>query len=111
MEITFRTRRLSRTFSSERQIRREYGDAMANVIMARLRILLRAPNLSQVLTTPPLRRHQLSGERAGQFAIDLTPNYRLIFVPNHLPVPLKEDGGIDTDRVTDIEIVEVVDYH
>ena len=111
MEITFRTRRLNRTFSSDRELRREYGDAMTKVIVARLRVLRNAPTLTQVPTMPPLRRHILSGERNGQYAIDLTHPYRLIFEPYHNPVPLREDGGVDIDKVTAISIIKVVDYH
>ena len=58
-----------------------------------------------------MRLHQLRGNRAGQFAIDLTDPYRLILQPNHNPVPQKDGGGIDLTRVTAITIIEVVDYH
>ena len=32
-------------------------------------------------------------------------------MPNHEPVPRKDDGGIDLDKLTSIIIIEVVDYH
>lgn len=111
MEIGFRTRRLERIFSSEREIRRTYGDTMAAVIRRRITLLIRANSLTEVSTLPPERRHSLSGRRRGQYAIDLAHPYRLIFEPNHDPVPRREDGGVDTDHVTSITIIEVVDYH
>ena len=37
--------------------------------------------------------------------------YRLILEPNHHPIPRNADGGIDTDRITAVFIVDVVDYH
>ena len=43
--------------------------------------------------------------------MDLAHPFRLIFVPNHDPIPLRDDGGIDRDRITAITITEVVDYH
>ena len=111
MEIYFRTRRLERTFSSDRNRAREYGPRMARVIRMRMAVLERARTLSDVPIVPPERCHLLGGERRGQYAIDLVHPFRLIIRPNHNPVPTREDGGIDTDRVTSIAIMEVVDYH
>ena len=55
--------------------------------------------------------HQLKGNRDEQFAVDLVHPYRLVFEPNHDPLPRKEDGGINLEQVTAIKIMEVVDYH
>ena len=60
---------------------------------------------------PPVRRHQLTGGQKRQFAIDLVQPYRLIFKPDHEPVPRKDDGGIDLNQVTAIKIIDVKDYH
>lgn len=79
--------------------------------MMRLGLLKNATSLSLVPVTPPERRHQLTGNRKGQYAVDLTQSLRLIFEPNHDPVPGREDGGIDLERVTDIRILDVTDYH
>ena len=111
MEIRFRTRRLSRLFNSDRELRREYGAATARAIVTRLEVLNNAATLTQVSTAPPERRHSLSGQRRGQYAVDLVHPYRLIFEPEHSPLPRQADGGIDTDQVTAITIIEVVDYH
>lgn len=111
VEIRFRTRRLDRVFAADREIERVYGAAMASVIRRRITLLLTANSLTEVPTLPPTRRHSLSGRRRGQYAIDLAHPYRLIFEPDHHPVPLRADGGVDTDRVTAITIIEVVDYH
>lgn len=92
-------------------MRREYGADMARVIATRLVALGSAANLSQISTTPPERRHILSGQRQGQYAVDLVHPHRLIFEPGNYPVPRRADGGIDTDQVTAIVISEVVDYH
>lgn len=55
--------------------------------------------------------HQLTADRAGQFAVNLLGGSRLIFTPDHNPVPPTADGGIDRSRVTRIRIEEVVNYH
>ena len=111
MEITFRTKKLKKTFDSERELKKTYGDRMARTIQKRLTILKNARSLSLVPTLPPDRLHLLTGNRSGQYAVDIVHPYRLILEPNHDPVPLKEDGGIDKDGVTKITILEVVDYH
>lgn len=70
-----------------------------------------ADTLADIGTLPPARCHQLSGDRAGQFAVDVQHPFRLIFESAHDPVPRKEDGGIDLTRVTAVRILEVTDYH
>lgn len=111
MDITFRTRKLERTFNSETKLYAEYGQETGRVIIRRMAFLQASPSLAEVPHTPPLRRHQLTGPRAGKFAVDLIHPKRLVFEPNHDPVPRKEDGGIDLGRVTIIRILSVEDYH
>ena len=111
MGITFRNSKLQRTFNSDRELRRTYGDNLAKKIRLRLAILVSAANLALVPAVPPTRRHALAQNRKGQYAVDLDGRNRLIFTPNHVPVPLKEDGGVDLESVTEITILEVVDYH
>ena len=84
---------------------------MAKAIMMRMAVLRAARNLALVPITRPDRRHQLSGDRDGQFAVDLVQPFRLVFESHHESVPRREDGGIDTGQVTAIRILEVTDYH
>jgi proteic killer suppression protein len=84
---------------------------MVKAIMIRLAVLKSAPNLTMVPTSPPERRHQLQGRRKEQYAVDLVHPFRLVFEPNQEPLPRKADGGIDTDQVTAITIIDVIDYH
>ena len=84
---------------------------MARVIMMRMAVLRSARSLAMVPTTRPDRRHQLVGDRDERFAVDLVYPYRLVFEANHEPLPRKDDGGIDTEQVTAITIIDVVDYH
>ena len=111
MDIAFRTRKLETTFNSTKALHRAYGSRRAKVIMMRLAILKAAKTLEQVPATPPDRRHQLRGDRDEQYAVDLVHPYRLIFEPNRDPLPRKDDGGIDTQQVSAITIMEVIDYH
>ena len=62
-------------------------------------------------TIPAARCHELTGNRKGQLAVRVSVNYRLIFEPNHEPVPAKADGGLDWEAVTAITILDIEDYH
>ena len=60
----------------------------------------------------PIRCHELTqGRRKGQLSVDLDHPYRLIFVPNHEPIPVKPDGGLDWEQVTAITIIGIEDTH
>ncbi len=85
--------------------------ANARKVNQRVMDLSAAPNLSILRTLPSLRCHELSGERKGALAVDVSGNYRLIFVPDHEPIPLQKEGGLDWSRVTQIRIISVEDYH
>lgn len=111
LNIAFRTTKLEKTFNSKREMDKTYGDRMAQVLAIRLAVLRSAQALSMVPSTPPERRHQLRRNMRGHYAVDLVHPHRLIFKPNHSPVPRLPDGGIDVAQVTAIMIVDVIDYH
>ncbi len=111
MEIQFRTARLQRACSSEKESNRRWGSQNARKIRQRLAELHAAEALVDISTLPAARLHPLHGERAGQFAVDIAHPFRLIFEPMHNPLPRKADGGIDLARVTRMRILEVTDYH
>lgn len=111
MEIAFANRRVAKTFNTIAELNKTYGRRMAKVITMRMDLLKAANNLSLVPAQKPARRHQLKGDRDEQFAVDLVHPQRLVFIPDHDPIPRREDGGIDLAAVTAIEIIEIVDYH
>ncbi len=79
--------------------------------MIRMAVLTGADHLGLVPVQKPERRHQLSGNLQDHFAVDLVHPFRLVFKPAQDPIPLRDDGGIDLEAVTAIEIVHVLDYH
>ena len=112
MEISFKTSKHQKICIDYRVAVKELGKKSAEKLFARLAELEVAENLAEVDYIPPARCHLLTGNRKGQFGIDLEHPYRIIFKPDHEPVPLKEDGGIDRVNVTAIKIIEVgEDYH
>lgn len=111
MNIVFKSKKLEKTLNSEKEINRVYGKQIGRFIMRRLQFLRAAPALVDVPAIPPERCHELSGERKGEFAVDLKHPYRLLFRPYHDPIPQKDDGGIDLTKITSIEITGIEDYH
>lgn len=111
MQITFKTRKLKRIFDSDKEILRTYGEVRGKGLKHRMSVLRAAACLAEVPVGKPDRRHALSLNRKGQFAVDISENYRLIFEPDNNPLPLQKDGGLDLKRITGIKILEVEDYH
>lgn len=111
MDIAFRNKTLKKVFNSEKELKKKFGAEKARLIMRRMAVLRASPVLAEVPYTKPERRHELSGKHSGQFAVDLKHPYRLIFKPNHEPLPRKDDGGIDLTQITAIKILGVEDYH
>ena len=103
--------KLAKTFNSEKDLVREYGPENARLIKLRMAVLNAATCLEEVPYRRPERRHELGGNREGQFAVDLKHPKRLVFEPNHNPLPRKTDGGLDLKGIRAITIVGVEDYH
>jgi len=112
MDINFKHKKLAKILNSARETIKEFGEVNGRKIMQRLSQLKVVDSLDQISHVPPARLHELSGERRGQFAIDVKQPCRIIFVPDHDPVPLKDDGGIDLSKVTKILILAIANaYH
>ena len=89
---------------------RAHGTRRAQLIRARLDALSAATCLEDLRNVSG-RLHELIGNRQGQMSFDLDHPYRLIFIPNHNPVPIREDTGLDWTRVTAIKILGIEDTH
>ena len=78
------------------------------------RLRSRLSDLSAALHVRELvvgRPHPLTGNRLGQFAVSLHGGIRLVFEPNHDPVPRRADGSINWALVARIRIIYIGDYH
>ncbi len=110
MEIFFADRKLQKQCQSARALQKAHGITRARRILRHLNVLIQASTLADIRHSPG-RCHELTGDRAGQFALDLDHPYRLIFIPEHDPTPRKEDGGINWQEITRVTILAVEDYH
>lgn len=110
MKIEYKNNKLKKSFSDSRQIAKSYGTRAKNV-KKRLEELVAATSLLDISMLPQANLHELKTPRKGEFAVDISANYRITFIPANDPVPYKEDGGLDLQRITEIKINSVEDYH
>ncbi len=110
VELSFKTKKLEKQLTDLSQMKRAFGN-MAKKVNQRMEELKSSDNVDLLMSIPAARCHQLSGDKKGSFAVDISNNHRLIFEPNHDPVPRKDDNSIDRIRITDIQILGTEDYH
>jgi proteic killer suppression protein len=111
MEISFRNAGIQKLCSQSVVAQKKLGAKKARKLQQRMMELKAAATLTDISRLPPARCHELKGNRKGQLSVDLEHPYRLLFVPADNPFPKKEDGGLDWDQVTEIEIVGIGDTH
>lgn len=111
MQVFFRSKKLQKQCNSAKEMQKAFGAARTRKLQQRLMELGAADNLSQIARVPPPRCHELTGDRKGQITVDLDHPYRLIFLVANDPLPAREDGGLDWNLVTEIEILEIADPH
>ena len=111
MKIEFKSHKLKKSVESPKAILKHYG-ANAKKVKQRLEELESAPTLKEFKNIPAAYCHELKQNRKGQLAVAISGNHRIIFEPDHNPLPLKEDGGLDWTGITAIRILEISeDYH
>jgi proteic killer suppression protein len=110
MNIQYGNNKLRRQLSSASEIKKAFGE-MAKKVTRRLDEITASPNLAVLMKIPAANCHPLTGDRQGEWAVDISGNFRMIFEINQNPIPLKTDGGIDTVLITDITITGTEDYH
>lgn len=93
MEVHFATKKLYQALSSEKERAKAHGANVGREIQRRLVQLAAAEDL-EALRNAPGRCHELHGDRAGQLALDLTGNLRLVFEPTADPRPQRRMAGL-----------------
>ncbi len=96
MHIKFATHRLYDASLSISEASQLFGIPIGRKYLQRLAVLRAVDKFTQLYGHRALRLHSLKGNRAGQYSINLTGNYRLIVEK------IKEDT---------ILILDVEDYH
>ena len=110
MKITFKSNKLEKQLTEAKEMQKAFG-TMAKKVNQRMQELIYSQNLEILKTIPAANCHELKGDRKGEFAVDISGNFRIIFIPDHNPIPFKEDKSIDCIKITDIQILKTEDYH
>jgi plasmid maintenance system killer protein len=110
MKYKIRNRRLGKQLEGASSIKKHFG-VRAKLIVQRLEEIESSPNLKVLMQIPAANCHPLKGQRAGQWALDISGNYRIVFEIMDDPLPMKNEKEIDHVNVKEIHIVEISDYH
>lgn len=107
MEYFAETKKLTKVLNSPRLMTKEFGKDRARRIMARLDEFDAAKNLAQIPSDSPPRCHKLQGNLQGEFAVDVSGNYRMIFEG------YDKNDVISTKKteIVTVQIISIEDYH
>ena len=114
MEISVRDNRLKAALQDESVCKRRYGSKIAKKLKNRLAMLGAAASLADFWPpkSGPERCHELQGDLAGTFSIDLDQPYRLLFVPiEEEAQPDRSDELKRWASIIAIEILKIEDTH
>jgi len=114
LDISFKNKKLEKAFNEGAQLEKLHGTKRTKKILIRMAELRGAESLMDFWPpkSKPTRCHELTeGKRKGTLSVDLDHPYRLIFIPDHDPVPRLDDGGLDWSQVTAVKILGVEDTH
>jgi plasmid maintenance system killer protein len=110
VRISYKSNKLKKSLTEAKEMQKAYG-SMAKKVNQRIKEILASDNLEVLKSIPAANCHELRGSRKGEFALDISGNYRIIFEPDHDPIPQKDDRTIDCMKITDIRILGTEDYH
>lgn len=96
MEIEFSSNSLAKASVSLSEASRLFGVPIGRKYIQRLAVLRATEKFTELYGHRALRMHPLKGNRAGQYSITLTGNYRLI---------------IDKVQEDKVRIMDVEDYY
>ena len=109
MELTYKNEKLKELCVNpkyNKELVKKYGTDVAKKLPQRIKELEAFNSLNDIPTFPPFRRHKLSGNIDGEFAINITNQYRLIFRQKENNIIIE-----DLRKIKEIEIMEVSKHY
>ena len=79
MEVRFRTNTLQKQYEKSENAIAAYGKQVGRKYIQRINIIKKSKNIDELISIRPLRCHPLKGKRKGEWTLNLTGFYRLIF--------------------------------
>lgn len=108
------SKKLKRDIEDDTQCRRRFGAEMAHKIKLRMDALVAAETLADFWppSLGPERCHELKGDLAGIFSMDLKHPYRLLFIPVVDDEVLKiKDEKQRWQAIKAVEVTSIEDTH
>ena len=96
--VTYKSKSLEKICTDFSEAVRNYGIRIAEKIHLRINEISAATNVELMIQFHIGRCHRLTGNRDGQYSVDLVQPYRLIFT-------------VKDEKIQIAEIVEIADYH
>ena len=111
MKLEYSSTKLEKQCATDRSRQRAFGPDRASRLRKRLSSLVAASNLEE-LRNMPGRLHELTGDRAGQFSMDLDHPYRLILEPVIDPDARNDHAeGFVWSKLTHVRVLSIEDTH
>lgn len=110
MDVEFEDAAFGHVCNDFRALQERHGKQRAELIARRL-VAMNEADCLEDLRHAPGRLHELTGDRAGDFAVDLDHWCRLTLRPTRQPPPTKPDGEIDWSAVDAVTVTQVVDTY
>jgi toxin HigB-1 len=110
IRVDWADRKLRKAQMSDRDGQRLLGRERWSALKRRIRTLEAADTLADLRALPG-NFHALGANRSGEWAANLSPNWRVVFEPAEDPLPALDDGGLDLAAVRHVRILRVEDYH
>lgn len=113
MDIAVADRKLRAALEDDAVCQRYFGKPMAKYIRLRVDALAAATTLHDFWPpkSKPERVHELSGDLAGLFSVDVKQPHRLLFRPLNEPSDLPADTQERWKLIKSIEILRIEDTH
>jgi proteic killer suppression protein len=106
LELAFETKELRDICENEAEAKREFGDAVAEVLKHRLADLDAAISPRDLIVGNPRL-----GPGIHAMTVDLSEGYRLVFTPNHPHNPTTAAGSTDWEKVSRVRILKIGRQH
>ncbi len=111
MNLDYKSNKLRKQLTNPAEIQKAFG-TQAKKVSQRMDELIASDNLHVLCQIPQANCHALTGNRNGEWAVDISGNHRIIFTIDQDPIPENENGSINKILVTDIRIIAAgEDYH
>jgi plasmid maintenance system killer protein len=109
VDILFRTKKLGKQCSDDKEAQKAFGKNRANRLRQRLDDLHAAENL-ETMRHLPGRLHKLVADREGQLSLDLDGPYRLILEPV-FETELETKEPVSWTEITAVKSLGIEDTH